>query len=128
MIKKGTKIAVLSLGHIGNLVKEIIPELPSSEQIGHFNMRFVKPLDKKQLHHIFSHYSHIITIEDGCKLGGFGSSIMNFANENNYLAKIDVLGIEDRFMEHGTIDQLHKLAGLDGESIKQHINKTLNEL
>ena len=47
-------------------------------------MRFVKPLDKKQLHYIFKHYSHLITIEDGCKIGGFGSSILDFANENNY--------------------------------------------
>ncbi|PWK25308.1 1-deoxy-D-xylulose-5-phosphate synthase [Maribacter polysiphoniae] len=127
-VKKGTKIAVLSIGHIGNLVKKIIAELPDSEKIGHYNMRFIKPMDTKQLHHIFTHYSRVITIEDGCKIGGFGSSIADFANENDYSTKIDILGIDDRFIEHGTIDQLQGIVGLDGASIKRHINETLNEL
>ena len=126
-VKKGTKIAILSIGHIGNLVKQVIAELPTSEQIGHYNMRFVKPLDKKQLHHIFKHYSHLITIEDGCKIGGFGSSILDFANENDYPCAIDILGIDDRFIEHGTIGQLHEMVGIDSSAIKKHINKIINE-
>ncbi|MBD0779330.1 1-deoxy-D-xylulose-5-phosphate synthase [Maribacter sp. ANRC-HE7] len=127
-IKKGTKIAVLSIGHIGNLVKNIIAEMPKTEKIGHYNMRFIKPMDEKRLHYIFTHYSRIITVEDGCKIGGFGSSITDFANKNDYLTKVDILGIDDRFIEHGTIDQLQGIVGLDGASIKKHINETLNEL
>ncbi len=127
-VRKGTEIAVLSVGHIGNLVKKIIAELPDPEKIGHYNMRFIKPMDKKRLHYIFSHYSRIITIEDGCKIGGFGSSVVGFANENDYLAKVDILGIDDRFIEHGTVEQLQGIAGIDGASIKKHINGILNEL
>ncbi len=126
-VKKGTIIAVLSIGPIGNLVKEVLSELPDPERIGHYNMRFIKPLDTKQLHYIFARYTHLVTIEDGCKIGGFGSSIVSFANENGYRTHIDTLGIDDQFIGHGSVEQLHKLVGIDGASIKQHINKILNE-
>lgn len=126
-LKKGTKIGVLSIGHIGNLVEQVIGDLPTAEQIGHYNMRFIKPLDNKQLHYIFAQYPHLITIEDGCKIGGFGSAILEFANENHYTATIDILGVDDRFIEHGTIGELQKIAGIDGTTIKKHINKILNE-
>ena len=126
-VKKGTKIAILSIGHIGNLVQKVISELATSEQLGHYNMRFVKPLDKKQLHYIFTHYTHLITVEDGCKIGGFGSSILDFAHANNYLNSIVILGVDDRFIEHGTIEQLQELTGIDGVAIKKQINKIINE-
>ncbi len=75
---------------------------------------------------IFEKYNHIITIEDGCKAGGFGSAFLEFANEVGYSKPIDVLGIKDNFMEHGTIEELHELAGIDADSIKRHINNILN--
>ena len=125
-IKKGTKIAVLSIGHIGNRITALINALDAPNEVGHYNMRFVKPLDQNQLKQIFNKYNHIITIEDGCKAGGFGSAILEFANEAGYSNPIEVLGIKDKFMEHGTIDELHELAGIDTESIKRHINKIIN--
>ena len=125
-LKKGTKIAVLSIGHIGNRITRVINDLDAPELVGHFNMRFVKPLDKKQLVHIFDYYEHIITIEDGCKAGGFGSSVLEFANQQGYYKPIDILGIEDIFIEHGTIEELHKLAKIDADSIKNHINIIIN--
>ncbi|NNK19082.1 MAG: 1-deoxy-D-xylulose-5-phosphate synthase, partial [Maribacter sp.] len=79
-----------------------------------------------QLIKIFDQYKYIITIEDGCKAGGFGSAILEFANQAGYTNPIKVLGIDDQFMEHGTIEELHKLAGIDAESIKIHINKIIN--
>ena len=126
-LKKGTKIGVLSIGHIGNLVEQVIADLPTAEQIGHYNMRFIKPLDNKQLHHIFAHYTHLMTIEDGCKIGGFGSAILEFANENHYTTTIDILGVDDKFIEHGTIAELQEMVGIDGTAIKKHINKIINE-
>lgn len=125
-LKKGSKIAVLSIGHIGNSVTKVIDELDTPEEVGHYNMRFVKPLDKKQLIHIFDHYEHLITIEDGCKTGGFGSSILEFANQMRFIKPIDILGIEDTFIEHGTVEELQVLVGLDAISIKNHINKIIN--
>ena len=125
-LKKGTKIAILSIGHIGNTVSEVIGRLPKKDDIGHYNMRFIKPLDQKMLKSIFKKYSHIITIEDGCKMGGFGSAILEFANSMGYSNKITVLGISDSFLEHGTTEELQQIAKIDALSIKNHINTILN--
>ena len=125
-IKKGTEIAVLTIGHIGNRMIELIGELDAPNEVGHYNMRFVKPLDKSQLIKIFNKYKYIITIEDGCKIGGFGSAILEFANEAGFSNPIEVLGIKDKFMEHGTIEELHELVGIDALSIKRHINNIIN--
>lgn len=125
-VKKGNIIAVLTIGHIGNRMIALIDELDAPNEVAHFNMRFVKPLDKSQLIKIFNQYKYIITIEDGCKIGGFGSAILEFANEAGYSNPIEVLGITDKFMEHGTVEELHELAGLDALSIKRQINKIIN--
>jgi 1-deoxy-D-xylulose-5-phosphate synthase len=79
-LQKGTKIAVLSLGHIGNSIKELLKDVDSSRKIGHYNMRFVKPLDEKMVEMILENYEHIITIEDGSKIGGMGSAVLEFSN------------------------------------------------
>ncbi|WP_339711436.1 1-deoxy-D-xylulose-5-phosphate synthase [uncultured Kriegella sp.] len=125
-LKKGTKIAVLSIGHIGNIAREVIASLPEKDCIGHYNMRFIKPLDQKMLNYIFNNYQQIITIEDGCKTGGFGSAILEFANSRAYTNKISVLGIADNFLEHGTTTELQHIAKIDAISIKNHINTILN--
>ncbi len=126
-LKKGTKIAVLSIGHIGNMITDILTEIGNPPEIGHYNMRFVKPLDKKQLKNIFATYTHILTIEDGCKIGGFGSAVLAFANEMSYLQKINIFGIEDVFIEHGTTNELHQIAQIDKTTIRNHINFLMNE-
>ena len=127
-LKKGTKIAVLSIGPIGNKITELLREINEEGQIGHYNMRFVKPLDKKMLLKIFKTYPHIVTVEDGCKTGGFGSAVLEFANKTRYSKKIDILGIEDSFLEHGSAEELHQIAKIDTVSIKNHLNTILNAL
>lgn len=122
---KGSKIAVLSLGHIGNSISKLIEELNFPGKIGHYNMRFVKPLDEKMLHHIFNTYERVITVENACKIGGFGSAIIEFANSINNRIPISVFGIEDVFIEHGTVEQLHIQAHLDSLSIKKRIIELL---
>lgn len=126
-LKKGTKIAVLSVGTIGNKISQIIDDLGQPKELGHYNMRFIKPLDKKQLTTIFTLYSHIITIEDGCKTGGFGSAVITYANETNYKLPIKVFGINDVFMEHGTVQELYKITKLDYKSLKDYITNALND-
>jgi len=127
-IKKGTEIAILSIGHIGNMVTDLVANHSATDKLGHFNMRFVKPLDENGLHQIFKSYNQIITIEDGCKIGGFGSAVLEFANEHNYKNTIKVLGIEDKFLEHGTVAQLHEFAGIDSKTLKNYINDILYAL
>ena len=124
-LKQGTEIAILSIGHIGNSILEIIAELNNPREIGHYNMRFIKPLDKNLLKTIFNTYTHIITIEDGCKIGGFGSAVLEFANEQEFYKNIKIFGIKDTFIPHGTTEELYKIAQIDSLSIKKYIKTIL---
>ncbi|WP_435313524.1 1-deoxy-D-xylulose-5-phosphate synthase [Cellulophaga fucicola] len=119
-LKKGTEIVVLSVGHIGNMVASVLNGL-QNVAIGHVNMGFVKPLDVSKLMSIFDNYSKIVTIEDGCKIGGFGSAILEFANRHNFTNKVTVLGIEDVFVQHGSVEQLHELNNIGAKSFRNYI-------
>lgn len=116
-LKEGSKIAVLSTGFIGNNVTLALDKLSNSETIAHYDFGFVKPLDESLLHDIFASFETIITIEDGVIKGGFGSAIIEFASENNYTTPIKTLGVPDVFIEHGTVEELQKICGIDVESI-----------
>ena len=127
-VKDGEKIAVLSIGHPGNFVKEACNSLEKKGiLIGHYNMIFIKPLDEKLLHTIFKKYEEIITVEDGCLQGGFGSSILEFASDNNYNKNISRLGIKDEFIHHGTQEELWKECGIDSESIVKKVELILKK-
>jgi len=119
-LQEGENIAVLSLGTISENVTEAIKELP---EIAHFDLRFVKPLDEKLLHKIFAKFKKIVTIEDGVQKGGFGTAILEFAASHNYKNTIKIIGINDNFIEHGTIDELQEMNGTDSDSIKNLLSK-----
>ena len=124
-LKQGTHIAILSVGTLLKTVEDAIELLDNSEPVGYYDMQFVKPLDKNLLHTVFTSYDAIITIEDGTIIGGFASSILAFANKHNYKQTIITLGIEDHFIEHGTVSQLKELEQLDAISIKHKIEELL---
>lgn len=117
LLKQGIKVAVLSTGFIAKNVSLVLENLNQPEAIAHYNFGFVKPLDEKLLHEIFAQFETIITIEDGVIKGGFGSGILEFAAQHNYTKPIHTLGIPDQFIEHGTVDELQKICGIDSESI-----------
>ncbi len=118
----GEKVAVLTVGAIGNSIKEIEKEYPDNT-VAHFNMRFVKPLDTELLESIFNSFDKIITVEDGCLKGGFGDAILEYCNEMNIQGKtIKRLGIPDEFIEHGKVEELHQIVGIDKDSIKKAID------
>ena len=117
-LRDGEDIAILSIGTIGNNVTKALEEFPS---IAHYDMRFSKPLDEKLLHTICANFKQIITLEDGVEKGGFGSAILEFMGKHNYKNKVKVLGIQDHFVEHGTIEELQKKNGIDISSIKKLI-------
>ncbi|AMC11195.1 1-deoxy-D-xylulose-5-phosphate synthase [Lutibacter profundi] len=122
-ISEGNEIAVLSIGTIGNTIMEVQKELPL-HKIAHYNMRFVKPLDSLLLHKIFQKFNTIITIEDGTIKGGFGSAILEFSQQQNYINKtIKQLGIPDNFVEHGKVDVLFDNLHLSKEKIKEFLLK-----
>ena len=124
-LKQGTHIAILSVGTLLKTVEDAIELLDNSEPVGYYDMQFVKPLDKNLLHTVFTSYDAIITVEDGTIIGGFASSILAFANKHNYKQTIITLGIEDHFIEHGTVNQLKELEQLDAISIKHKIEELL---
>ncbi|MGB5699663.1 1-deoxy-D-xylulose-5-phosphate synthase [Muriicola sp.] len=128
MLAEGSSIAVLSLGHIGNKVVEILEGLQHPAAIGHFDMRFAKPLDLEQLHRIFNKYKIIVTLEDGCIIGGFGSAVLEFANTHEYKNKIKCLGLPDVFIEHGTVEELQSIGHIDEASITNCLTKFLDEV
>ncbi len=118
-ITVGNHIAVLSIGTIGNTIKDVVSEL-EKYKIGHYNMRFVKPLDAKLLHTVFSDYKTIVTIENGTIIGGFGSSILEFSTMHNYRnTTIKQLGIPDTFIEHGKTNELLSKIHLSKGKIKE---------
>ena len=122
----GEDVAILSLGHVGNYAISACDELSESDiKPAHYDMRFAKPLDEKVLHEVFSSFNKIITVEDGCLPGGFGSSIIEFMADNNYTSQIVRLGIPDIIIEHGEPEQLHNECGYDAESIKNAVIKLL---
>ena len=124
-LKEGKRIAVLSIGTIANNVTKALDLLDNKPEFSHYDMRFVKPLDEKLLHQIFEKHQTIITIEDGVLKGGFGSSILEFASENNYTHKIKILGIPDTYIEHGNTYKLQEEIGLDAKSLRtffEHIS------
>jgi 1-deoxy-D-xylulose-5-phosphate synthase len=116
-LKKGASLAVLSIGFISENVSTAIKNVKNNTTIGHYDMRFIKPLDEDLLHQVFKNYKTIITIEDGTIKGGFGSAVLEFAAHNNYKNSIKCLGIPDEFVEQGTIDELQKLTSLDAYNI-----------
>lgn len=126
-LKQGHAIAILTIGHIGNSLNDIYKLCPVEklDKISHYDMRFVKPLDKQLLHTIFEAHSIIITIEDGCEKGGFGTAILEFASNNNYKNTIKVLGIPDNFIEHGSVTELYNQVGLSAQGIYNSIKKYL---
>lgn len=122
----GDEVAILTIGHIGNYAVSASKELNESGIYpAHYDIRFIKPLDEELLHEVFSKYKKIITVEDGCLPGGFGSSIIEFMTDNNYAAQVTRLGIPDKIIEHGEPEQLHSDCGYDADSIKAAVIKLL---
>ncbi|NOR28803.1 MAG: 1-deoxy-D-xylulose-5-phosphate synthase [Lutibacter sp.] len=124
-VSEGNEIAILTIGTIGNTIIELQKELPLNK-FAHYNMRFVKPLDRELLHTVFKNFNTIITIEDGTIVGGFGSAILEFASNNNYKKNnIKNLGIPDTFIEHGTTEELFDSIQLSKEKLKDFLIKVL---
>ena len=126
-LKEGSDVAVLTLGPIGNDAAEAIAEVEKEEEgrlsAAHYDMRFLKPLDESLLHEIGNKFDRIVTIEDGVRMGGFGSAILEWMSDHNYHPHITRMGLPDEFVEHGTIAQLREIVHMDKESIKEAIKE-----
>lgn len=118
-LKDGKDLAVITLGPIGNVAAKAIERAEKEKglSIAHYDLRFLKPLDEEMLHEVGRTFTHILTVEDGVRNGGMGSAVLEFMADNSYHPTVKRLGIPDEFVEHGTIQELHHLCGLDEDSI-----------
>jgi len=124
IVAQGTDIAILTIGTAGILAQNAIQRMKTENiSVAHYDLRFVKPIDEEMLHHVFTHFDKIITVEDGTIAGGFGSAVIEFMVENGYSAKVKRLGIPDKFIEHGTQQDLYRECGFDAESIAQTVKQ-----
>ena len=121
-LKDGKDIAILSFGHPGNFAAAAIRELKNDGlNPAHFDMRFAKPLDEELLHEALSNYEKIITVEDGCTEGGFGSAVLEFMAQHGYKNHVRILGIPDKIVEHGGPKELHRECGYDAQAIAETV-------
>jgi 1-deoxy-D-xylulose-5-phosphate synthase len=117
-VSNGEDIAILTIGHPGNFAQEAIKELSAYDvSVAHYDMRFVKPIDEVMLHEVFSKFKYVITVEDGCLMGGFGSAVIEFMADQGYQAQVVRLGIPDEYIHHGTQEELWEDCGFDAKAI-----------
>ena len=125
-IKDGNELAILSIGHIGNYAVEVCEKLEAQGmRIAHYDMRFVKPLDEEMLREVLTRFKKIITVEDGCIQGGFGSAVLEFMADHHYYNEVRRLGIPDSVIEHGEQMELHKESEFDPEAIENAVLEML---
>lgn len=129
-LKDGNDVAVLSLGPIGNEAAKAIAEAEAETgiSVAHYDMRFAKPLDSGILEEVGQKFRHVITIEDGVRMGGFGSAVLEWMNDHGYDVTVRRMGLPDEFVEHGTVAELRKITGLDAQAIKEELEKTSKTL
>jgi 1-deoxy-D-xylulose-5-phosphate synthase len=126
IIALGHDVAVLSFGSIGNQVPVASRELQGDDiQITHIDMRFVKPLDTEMIDQIIASHHTIITIEDGTVLGGFGSAVAEYVASIGWGGKLQMLGIPDIVVEHGTQEELWRDCGIDATAIVKAVHLSL---
>ena len=129
IIKEGEKVAVLSFGPIGKYVIEASEILEKEgTQIGHFDMRYAKPLDTGMIDYVLADYDSIITLEDGTVLGGFGSAVAEYAAGKGTGVPIKIMGVPDEIIEHGTQRELHDEVGIGPDGIVDEVRRVLNVL
>lgn len=126
-VTSGNDIAILTIGHPGNFAQEAIAELAEQGvSAAHYDMRFVKPIDETMLHEVFSKFKKVITVEDGCLMGGFGSAVLEFMVDQKYNAEVVRLGIPDEYIHHGTQEELWIDCGFNKEAIAKTVCKMLS--
>jgi 1-deoxy-D-xylulose-5-phosphate synthase len=126
-VNSGNDVAILTIGHPGNFAQDAIEELKDSgASVAHYDMRFVKPIDETMLHEVFTKFDKVLTVEDGCLMGGFGSAVIEFMADQKYSAEVVRLGIPDAYIQHGTQQELWEECGFDKNAIVKTIKEMLN--
>jgi len=126
-LKEGSHVAVLTLGPLGQVIQDILPKTDRPEAFGQYDFRFVKPLDISALRQVAGSYRQVVTLEDGCLNGGFGSAVLEALSDLGYQGRVYRLGLADKFPAHGTIEELLEEQGLDPASLLRFLNRIAYE-
>lgn len=125
-LRDGSDIAILSYGTIGNeTIKAADTLAEEGIEIGHYNMRFVKPLDTELIDEVCAEYNRIITIEDGTVAGGFGSAIAEYVSSLDHPIPVSIIGVPDRLVEQGKQEELYEEIGLNAAGIVRKVKKLM---
>ena len=125
-LANGTDVAILSIGKSGVFAKRAVKSLENKDiSAAHYDLRFIKPIDEEMLTEVFSNFKYVLTVEDGVIQGGFGSAVLEFMAASNFSATVKLLGIPDRFIEHGTPEDLYRECGIDVKGITQAVLELL---
>ena len=124
LMRKGNDVAFLTLGPLGKVMESVIDEAEKQGvSVAHYDMRFLKPIDTDILREVGENFKYVVTLEDGCVNGGLGSAVVEYMAENGYTPAIKVMGIPDKFIEHGTPEELYRVCGMDKDSVLNAILK-----
>ena len=127
-MSEGDSVAVLSIGHIGNEVIEVVNRLAQQGiKVGHYDMIFLKPIDDQILEEATSRYHSIITIEDGTVVGGLGTAVAEWMTRHDKTNRLRMLGVQDEFVHQGTVAELYERCGMDGASLEKVILELLEK-
>ena len=126
-LKNGSQYAIISVGTLAQAVGEALTKVDHPENFAHYDLGFVKPLDVEMLHEVFNQYKHIIVFEEGTIKGGAGSSVLEFSATHKYKIPIDLEGIPDKFISHGSPKKLFESLGLDAKGICKKLNSLSNK-
>ncbi len=118
LMRQGSDMAFLTIGPLGKVMESVVDEaVKQGVSVAHYDMRFLKPIDTDILREVGEKFKYVVTLEDGCVTGGLGSAVVEYMAENGYNPAIRILGIPDRFVEHGTPEELYRVCGMDKESV-----------
>ncbi|MDR2286464.1 MAG: 1-deoxy-D-xylulose-5-phosphate synthase [Prevotellaceae bacterium] len=129
ILKEGNDIAILSIGHPGNFVATAVAKAEKNGiSVMHCDMRFVKPIDEEILHTVGKKFKHVITVEDGTVVGGMGSAVVEFFALHGYECRVEMLGVPDRFVQQGTVQELQAKCGFDANGIYNTVLRLMNHV
>ena len=127
LMREGNDVAFLTLGPLGKVMESVVDEaVKQGVSVAHYDMRFLKPIDTDILRQVGEKFKYVVTLEDGCVSGGLGSAVVEYMSENGYNPTIKVMGIPDKFIEHGTPEELYRVCGMDKDSVLNAILKFKN--
>ena len=127
LMREGNDVAFLTLGPLGKVMESVVDEAEKQGvSVTHYDMRFVKPIDTGILREVGEKFKYVVTLEDGCVTGGLGSAVIEYMTANGYAPKVEVIGIPDKFVEHGTPEELYRICGMDKDSVLRAILKFKN--